>query len=422
MANPVFSTFAGLRGNQKACVYTEPLWGLSMNLCLPYASVYMLALGLNDAEVGFVATIYMISQAVFAFLGGPITDKMGRRKATAVWDFISWCVPCLIWWRAENFWFFLVAAIINGSMKVTHNSWNCLLVEDTEKGEITNLYSLVIVCGQLCAFFAPISSIMVSRLTLIPAIRILYINAFVLMTLKLVILYIFSAETKIGRRKIEESRGKSIMALAGSYGGVIKIILKSRGTLFSLFIFSITGIVGLLNSTFWQVIASKKILVPDPFLPLFPVIRSILSIFFLFFVLPRLSNTHLKAPLLLGLVCYVIGQFILIQVPSEGALRYPLLSLSLIFDGFGFGAMTMLAESLIALNISVTERAKVMAILHLIAMTATSPFGWIGGLLSGISRNLPFILNIFLLASCVIVTLIYYGKKHDAEAVIEPQG
>jgi hypothetical protein len=73
MANPIFTTLVSLRGNPRACVYTEPLWGLSMNLCLPYASVYMLALGLNDAQVGLIATIYMLSQVFFSFFIGSTT-------------------------------------------------------------------------------------------------------------------------------------------------------------------------------------------------------------------------------------------------------------------------------------------------------------------------------------------------------------
>jgi hypothetical protein len=189
------------------------------------------------------------------------------------------------------------------------------------------------------------------------------------------------------------------------------MIIHSRGTIFALVIFIIVNIVAVINGTFWQVIVSKKLLVPDPYLPLFPIIKSILSIFFLFFVLPRLSNEHLKNPLLLGFGCYVIGQALLILVPVEGGAKYFLLCLSLVFDGFGFGALSMLSESLIALNISVAERARVMAILHLITMAATSPFGWIGGLLSGISRNLPFILNLCLLGAGIVVTLVYYREK-----------
>jgi MFS family permease len=391
-----------------------------MNLCLPYASVYMLALGLKDTQVGLIATTYMLSQVFFAFFSGPIIDKIGRRLSTAGWDAVAWCVPCLIWWRAENFWFFFVAALINGTMKITHNSWNCLLVEDAEKTQITHIYSLVIVSGQLCAFFAPIASILVSRFTLVPAVRILYVNAFILMTVKVVVLFLTSRETGIGLVRLRESRGKSILELTAGYRGVIKIIFSSRGTVFAMLLCFLFGVVAMLNSTFWQVIASKRILVPDPLLPLFPVIKSILSIFFLFFVMPRVSGDNLKAPLLVGFACFFLGQALLISVPSEGEVRYVLLCVSLIFDGFGFGALAMLTESLLALNIDPDERARIMAILLVITMAATAPFGWIGGMLSDISRALPFVLNLCLLGAGALITLIFYtinplqGRKQGA--------
>jgi MFS family permease len=418
MKNILVKTLFGLKGNPRACVYTEPMWGLSMNLCLPYASVFMIALGLSDAEVGFIASVYMFTQVIFAFLGGAITDKLGRRKTTAVFDFIAWSIPCLIWMWAQNFWFFFVAALFNGTMKVTTNSWDCLMVEDAEKSQITRIYSLVVICGQLSALFAPISSILVSRFTLVPAIRILYINAFVVMTAKLLLLYFFSRETATGRRRLQETRGKSLFSLLGGYGGVVKIIVSSRGTIFSLVIAALVGAVGMINITFWQVIASKKLLVPDPLLPVFAMFRSILAMIFLFTLIPRLHRVTLRTPLLFGFSGYAAGQILLVLVPpGEGALTYTLLCVSLVFDGFGSGALIMLSESLVALYVNAAERARVMAIQHMIIMFATTPFGWIGGLLSEVSRSLPFVLNVCLLLVGILVTLIYFYRNPEAHAL-----
>jgi MFS family permease len=393
------------------------MWGLSMNLCLPYASIYMLALGLKDADVGFIATVYMLVQVIFGFLGGAITDKLGRRKTTAVFDFIAWSIPCLIWMSAQGFWFFFVAALFNGVMKVTTNSWDCLMVEDAEKSQITNIYSLVIVAGQLSALFAPISSILVSRLTLVPAIRILYINAFVVMTAKLLILYFHSHETKTGVVRMRETKGKSIIELMGGYGGIVKIILASKGTIFSLVIAALVGAVNMVNTTFWQVIVSKKLLVPDPLLPIFPMLRSILAIVFLFVIVPHLTRLTLRTPLLFGFVSYLVGQLLLVFIPPGGVVKYVLLCVSLVFDGFGLGTLAMLAESLVALHVNPAERARVMAIQHMIIMFATSPFGWIGGILSGMSRALPFVLNAGLLVTGIVVTLIYYFKYPEEHKV-----
>jgi len=416
MKHTLFSTLRELKGNPRACVYTEPLWGLSMNLCMPYISVYMLALGLSDTQVGFLVTINVLMQMAFSFFSGPLTDKMGRRKSTAVFDFIAWSIPSLIWWRAEGFWFFLVAAVLNGANGVTSNSWHCLLVEDAEKKQITKIYSIVIACGQLSAIFAPISSVLISKLTLVPAIRILYINGFILMTLKIIILYFASKETEMGKMRLAETQGKNIFQLAGGYGEIIKIILKSRGTVFAIVIAALGYIVQTINTAFWPIIANKKLLVPEAILPFFYVLRSGLAIFFLFFVIPRFLKGLLKVPLILTFISYFIGQLILILVPVDSILKYPLICVSLAFDGFGLGVLMTLCEALIAIHVDKNERARIMGLRFMFMMIATSPFGWIGGMLSDISRNLPFVLNLFILAIGLVITLIYYRKENDHSA------
>jgi len=236
------------------------------------------------------------------------------------------------------------------------------------------------------------------------------------MSIKIFILYLVSKETGIGKIKIMESKGKNIFQLAGGYGGVIKIILRSKGMVFSILIAALAGITVMINNTFWQIIVNKKLLVPESALPLFMVFRSILAIVFLFFVIPKLLKGVLKIPLFLGFAAYIIGQGLLIMIPTGGMLIYPLLCLSLVFDGFGLGILGMLSESLISLHVNPEERARIMSIRYMIIMMATAPFGWIGGFLSDISRNLPFVLNIIVLTVGIVVTLVYYRKENDHSA------
>ena len=156
--NQLLRTLFELRGNPRACVYTEPMWGLSMNLCLPYATVYMLAFGLNDIQVGIITSIYMFSQMIFAFLSGALIDKMGRRKSTMVFDFLAWSIPVLYGHLARDFGF-CAGGAFNGMMKITTVSWDCLLIEDAPKINNSNIF-LAIIFGNLSALFAPISSIL----------------------------------------------------------------------------------------------------------------------------------------------------------------------------------------------------------------------------------------------------------------------
>ena len=150
-------TLKHLRGNARGCVYTEPLWGIPFNLYAPYVSLYMLALGLSDAQIGLVTSIGTGAQVFWALLSGAITDKLGRRRTTLIFDIISWSIPTLIWAVAQNFTYFLVAALVNAVWRVTMNSWTCLLVEDTEPDQLVDIYSWIYIAGLLAAFVTPLA-------------------------------------------------------------------------------------------------------------------------------------------------------------------------------------------------------------------------------------------------------------------------
>jgi MFS family permease len=404
-------TLTELRGNPRACVYTEPMWGLSMNLCLPYATVYMLTFGMSDVQVGIITSIYMFSQMIFAFLSGVIIDKMGRRKSTVIFDFLAWSLPCLIWASSQGFWFFVVAALLNGTMKITTVSWDCLLIEDAPKDKITHIYSWVIISGNLSAMFAPISSILVAKLTLAPAIRILYINAFIIMTAKLLILYKFSTETHVGKIRREASRNKSLSEMLSGYKSALRKIINSRGTKFAIIISILVEIVGMIGMTFWQIIASRRIGIPDALLPIFPMTRSILSIILFFTVISHIKQTKLKWPLYGGFISSIISCTLLISITNTGVWGYIILFISLIFEAMGVAVLNTLRESLVAMHVDPAERSGIMALLQTTVMLVSVPFGYIGGLLSDISRVLPFAMSITLLLTGILATTLFYRQS-----------
>lgn len=410
LKNQLLRTLVELKGNPRACVYTEPLWGLSMNLCLPYATVYMLSFGMSDIEVGVVTSIFMFSQMIFAFLSGVIVDKMGRRKSTAIFDFLAWSLPCIIWAFSQGFWFFVVAALLNGMMKVTTVSWDCLLVEDAPKDKITQIYSWVIICGNLSALFAPIASILVAKLTMVPAIRILYINAFVIMTIKLVVLYFYSKETEVGVVRRIEANKSSWKDMIYGYKKVIKLIIHSKGTMFAIVISVLIEIVAMISTTFWQIIASRRIGISDTLLPIFPMLRSILSIILFFTVISRISQNKLKWPLYGGFISSIISCILLISVKDVSVWGYVILVVSLVFESLGVAVLGTLRESIVAIHVEPTERSGILALLQTVVMLISVPFGFIAGVLSDVSRILPFILSIVLLLLGIASTAIFYHK------------
>lgn len=408
--HPLLRTLLDLRGNARACVYTEPMWGLSMNLCLPYATVYMLTFGMNDVQVGIVTSIYMFSQMIFAFLSGAIIDKLGRRKSTVIFDILSWSLPCLIWAFSQGFWFFVVAAMLNGMMKIPTVSWDCLLVEDAPKDKITHIYSWVMISGNLSALFAPISSILVAKLTMAPALRILYINAFIIMTAKIIILYKFSTETSVGKIRCNTTRHMSWSEMFAGYKSAVRKILTSRGTKFAIVISILVEIVGMIGMTFWQIIASRRIGISDELLPIFPMARSILSIVLFFTVITHIKQTKLKWPLFGGFLSSILGCILLISIKNTSVIGYLILAVSLIFDALGGAVLSTLRESLVAIHVDAQERSGIMALLQTTVMLISVPFGYIAGLLSDTSRILPFVLSITLLLLGILATAYFYRR------------
>ena len=155
--NPLWQTLFSLKGNPKACTFTEPLWGIAFALYSPYLSVYMFQLGVTDFEIGIITTFGFVMQVFSALFGGLITDRIGRRLTTIIFDILSWTVPLLLFIFAQNFYFFLIGSFFNALYQVTNNSWTCLLVEDAEKDQLVNIFTWIVClfcsyCGFRCGF------------------------------------------------------------------------------------------------------------------------------------------------------------------------------------------------------------------------------------------------------------------------------
>jgi MFS family permease len=382
----------------------------------------MLALGLTDIQIGLLASVGMVSQTVWGLLSGVITDKLGRRLTLAIFDTTAWCIPCLIWAGASlvapewAFWAFAGASLVNGTWQVSQNAWDCLLVEGLAPQRIPALYSLVMVAGHLSALLAPIAALMVAQFSLVPAVRILYLNAFVVMSAKVVLLYATTRETEMGALRKEQTRGRSWWGELAGYREVLALMGRSQGTKFAILVTFLVGAVGTITGTFWQIIISQKLLVPDAWLPLFPMARSLLAIAFYFTVIPRLTKTaNFKVPLLAGFAVYAAGQALvaIIPAPADGPTGATLaaLALCLVCDGFGVAILAMLAESLVAIHADNDERSRVMAIQRTVVMLATAPFGWIGGALSSINRSWPFWFTTALLIVGLCATLAYHRDR-----------
>ena len=389
----LITTLKSLRGNPRGCVYTEPLWGIPYNLYAPYISIYMVALGLSDKQIGLIVSISWGFQVVLALLSGIVTDKLGRRRTTLIFDLVSWAVPALIWAAAQNFWYFLIAGIINSIWRITHNSWSCLLVEDAEPDQLVDIFTWIYIANLLVGFVAPLAGLLIGTFSLIPTMRGLYIFAAVMFTVKAVVTYQLTEETGQGKIRMQATRDQSLWSALNEYRGIFRDLLNTPRTLYTAGIMLVVSISALISGSFWSILVTEKLHIPAQNLAIFPFVRSAMILAFFFLVMPQINKRHFKLPMIVGFLGFIASQVILVTAPVQG---YGLLLLSVLLEACSFAIVNPLVDRMTVLTIEPKERARILSIIFVGVILFSSPFGWIAGTLSGIDKDLPFFLNIAL--------------------------
>jgi MFS family permease len=406
----LFTTLKSLTGNPRGCVFTEPLWGIPFNLYSPYVSVYMVAIGLSDHQIGSIVSISWGFQIFLALLSGVVTDKLGRRRTTLFFDILAWSVPALISALAQNYWYFLVAGIINSVYRITQNSWSCLLVEDADPKQLVDIYTWIYIANIMVGFIAPLAGVLIGIFKLVPTVRGLYIFAAIMFTVKAVVTYSLTQETGQGKVRLHETRHQSVWGILSEYKGVFHTLLHTPKTLYTAGIMLVLSVTSMISGSFWAIIVTEKLHIPAKNLAVFPFIKSAIMLLFFFVVMPRINKMHFKLPMMLGFLVLVASQVVLISAPGRS---YFFLIFNVFLDACCFAAVGPLVDRMIVLTVDPKERARIQSILYVGVILLSSPFGWVAGTLSELNKNLPFILNLALFA--VGAGLAYLAGKASQE-------
>ena len=399
--HPLFQTLRELKGNPRVTVLTEVMFGIPYNLFAPFISVYMLALGVTDQQIGTIASLGLVVQVFSALLSGAIVDKFGRRWTLFIADMLSWSVPCLIWAFAQDIRYFVAAALMNGLWRISHTAWTCLMVEDSEERHLVHIWTWIMIFAVCSAFITPLGGWFVGRFGLIPAVRGIFIFGFIMLTAKCVTLYVYSHETVRGVQRMQETRQRSLISLLGEYRSVFGQLLHSRPILSALSLLVITNIYTVVSNNFWGVLFTGKLGFSNAQISTYVAIRSIIMTICFFVIGPRLTNLRrFRLPLGTGFAIFAMSQLLLVVMPAHAVL---LLVVSVVLEAIAAALVSPMTESLMALSMESDERARVSAMVYVALILLISPFGWIAGQLSALNRSLPFALNTGLFAIGIVL-------------------
>ena len=163
--------FLGLPARQAVTIYAGVLWVIPVAMVQPYVSLYMVALGFSETELGVYQSMMNLVGLVFFFIGGYFSDTWGRKKALIFFDILSWGGYCSCLALARNKWWCLAAIFFLATNAASGPSYLSLLSEGIASKRRAFVFAVLQMANQapFLLFFPLLGGVWVSKRGLVEA-------------------------------------------------------------------------------------------------------------------------------------------------------------------------------------------------------------------------------------------------------------
>lgn len=395
----------GISGNALTCAAIEPLWAIFYGMIFFYMSLYMKSLGLSEDQMGFILSLGAGFAALTSLMAGPITDRLGRKRTTLYFDIIAWTCAMIVWAVSQNFWFFVLAAVLNSFAKIPATSWTCLAIEDTAPEKRAVFFSLISIIGLGSGIFTPITGLMIKHIGTTLSMRILLILGCISMTSMFFIRNHFVTETKIGNELMKLHNSISMKEKLSDYKNAMHYMVTRPITAIALSLLLLTNFQQAFQ--FFLVIYLKDSLgLAASVASIIPGISAVINLFIYFLFIPNMIKKRETSNLSFGLILCVLGSLVFLFI-TKG--NYLLLVISTILTAGGNLIMSTFRDTLWNNVIGEEERAKIYAASQALISIIAIPSGAIAGYLYEANPRLPFLIS--LLIFIVSLLLSFYANR-----------
>ena len=204
----LIDSFRLLKGNTRVSVIFLPLWDIPYVLFNFYLGLYMKAQGITDQQIGYLIAIGFVSGAFFSLFSGAVTDFLGRKKTTLIFDLIAWPLSLLIYFLAPTSGILWWHQYCNNIARIVNVSFTLMMVEDAEDEERKAAFTLSNIIGIFSGSLSPWPVCWSTDLGIIRAERILLLLAALSMTIMFFWRNHYYVETRIGREILHENQQK----------------------------------------------------------------------------------------------------------------------------------------------------------------------------------------------------------------------
>lgn len=417
--NHIIDSFKTLKGNTRVSVICEPLWGIPWVLYTFYLSLYMKERGITDTQIGYLISIGFVASIIFSMVGGLITDYLGRRKTSLIFDLIAWPGSILIYLFSGNFWMFALAQVINGMSRITAVSWNLMVVEDAEIPEQVAAYNLLNAINISVGIFTPLSGILINQMGIINGERILLAFAALSMTVMFTIRNHYYRETKIGQEILDQRKAGKERSITGKKidFSLFKALKSKPAVIMGLIIsilFNAYLPIGTFQSLYYAPFLTEVLKLDKSAISILGGINALMMLVVFSFLTPRLSHEKRFSHMATGLIFQISALIMFITIPPA---NFGITIIAVLLFALGFGVVKPFNDSLLAEVTQGKERAGVYAIHNTAVSISSAGMGLASGHLYESNPNLIYIISISILLVAVGF-LIWLGLYHKSEASI----
>jgi MFS transporter, DHA1 family, multidrug resistance protein len=163
-----------LSGNILVFSLTDMLGNFVRSAVFPYASLYILALGGDPAEIGFVNTLGLLAGVIMLPIAGALTGQVNRVRLLAVSSFLSSLFLALIM-TAPNWQVVAAAFLLFGTVVFQFPAYASLVADSLAPGDRGKGLGLMNAISASLAIFAPFfAGLVIERFSANLGMRLLY--------------------------------------------------------------------------------------------------------------------------------------------------------------------------------------------------------------------------------------------------------
>jgi MFS family permease len=246
-------------GNIRVFAITDLLGNFARGLVFPYASLYVLALGGNAAQIGLISFLGALAGLVLLPVAGHITDHADRIRLMVVAGFFYSLILGITVF-APSWQVLALASLLSGAVVVQFPAYASLIADSLSpevRGQGLGMQNTI---SSSLAIFAPyIAGVIIERYTADLGMRILY-GVMLLFGLAATIIQMRLLKEPSPARREPLHLSALVKALSQAYRGIPALTRQmSRPLIVLAVVITLSFVANGLATSFWVVFATERI-------------------------------------------------------------------------------------------------------------------------------------------------------------------